>query len=465
MKKTAWFEWGLGAACAALMGTGLVVVGVISRPVEAATTTADATNDPRLMLASLTSADQDLASKSEMRRVSVARNETLSSVLDRMGAPREEANAAVFAAAQATDLRNIRPGDDITAWLETDDTTGAVRLMGVSLRPEVERQVLVSKTLNGGWTTHELKTSMTPGINYIAGDIDTSIYETALSLGAGDQQVVDYADIFGYDIDFQREMQPGDRFEFLYETFEDERGRPVKAGNMLMASIDGAALTKTFFRFRPSDDGVVDYFDEQGQSAKKFLMKTPINGARLSSGFGNRRHPILGYTKLHKGTDFAAPRGTPIYAAGNGVVERAGPWSTFGNYIRIQHANGYETAYAHLNGFAKGVRKGSHVRQGEIIGYVGTTGQSTGPHLHYEVYINGRAMNAMTLKLPTGRKLNGAQLEAFQAEKARIEALRDAELADKALVASAEPAPSQGFATIPAAATSAPDTRDAISKP
>jgi murein DD-endopeptidase MepM/ murein hydrolase activator NlpD len=260
-------------------------------------------------------------------------------------------------------------------------------------------------------------------------------------------------------------MQPGDRFEFLYETFEDERGRPVKAGNMLMASIDGAALTKTFFRFRPSDDGIVDYFDEQGQSAKKFLMKTPINGARLSSGFGNRRHPILGYTKLHKGTDFAAPRGTPIYAAGNGVVERAGPWSTFGNYVRIQHANGYQTAYAHLNGFAKGVRKGSHVRQGEIIGYVGTTGQSTGPHLHYEVYINGRPMNAMTLKLPTGRKLNGAQLEAFQAEKTRIEALRDAELSERALVASAEPTPQQGFATIPAAATSAPDTRDAISRP
>ncbi len=461
--KNTWFEWGLGVAAAALMGTGLVFAGASARPVEAAT--ADAAPDPRLLLASLTSVDQLEPASREMKRVSVQRNETLSSVLDRLGASREEANGAVFAASQITDLRNMRPGDDVTAWMETDPSTGGVKLSGISLRPEVERQVLVSRGLDGAWTTHELKTEMSAGYNFVAGDIETSIYETALSLGAGDQQVVDYATIFGYDIDFQREMQPGDHFEFLYETFDDERGAEVKAGNMLMASLEGAALTKNFYRYKPSDDGIVDYFDDQGQSAKKFLMKTPINGARLSSGFGNRRHPILGYTKMHKGTDFAAPRGTPIYAAGNGVVERAGPYSTFGNYIRIQHANGYETAYAHMNGFAKGIRRGSHVRQGEVIGYVGTTGQSTGPHLHYEVYISGKPMNAMTLKLPTGRKLAGAQLEAFKSEKARIDAIRDAEITEKVLVAAAEPAPGPAFSTIPAAATAAPDTRDGIAKP
>ena len=251
----------------------------------------------------------------------------------------------------------------------------------------------------------------------------------------------------------------------LYETFDDERGEPVKSGTVLMASIDGAALTKTFYRFTPSDDHAVDYFDESGQSAKKFLMKTPINGARLSSGFGNRKHPILGYTKLHKGTDFAAPRGTPIYAAGNGVVERAGPYSTFGNYVRIQHANGYQTAYAHLNGFAKGMRKGAHVRQGDVIGYVGTTGRSTGPHLHYEVYINGTPMNAMTLKLPTGRKLEGQQLALFKTERDRIDAIRQAEANEHLLLAKSDAAPSQDFAPIPAAATSAPDTRSDIANP
>ena len=153
-------------------------------------------------------------------------------------------------------------------------------------------------------------------------------------------------------------------------------------------------------------------------------MKTPINGARLSSSFGRRRHPILGYTRMHKGTDFAAPRGTPIYAAGNGTIKRASRFGSFGNYIRIRHANGYETAYAHLNGYARGIRSGRRVRQGQTIGYVGTTGRSTGPHLHYEVLVNGRQVNAMRLNLPTGRKLEGDVLDRFQKRRREIDQLR-----------------------------------------
>jgi murein DD-endopeptidase MepM/ murein hydrolase activator NlpD len=459
--KNRWFEWGLGAAAAVLLGTGLVVAGVSSRPVEAAS--APSGPDPRLLVASYTSADH-LHSASEMKRDSIKRNDTLSAVLDRLGAPREEANEVVHAASKLLDLRNMHPGDNVTAWLDTD-ANGGVRLMGLSLRPEVERQVLIARGADGAWKTHELKTKLSSGFNLVSGDIETSLYQSALALGANDQQVVDYADIFGYDIDFQRETQIGDRFEILYETFDDERGQAVKAGAVLFASMDGQALKKSFYRFRPTDDGQIDYFDEAGQSAKKFLMKTPINGARLSSSFGNRKHPILGYTKLHKGTDFAAPRGTPIYAAGNGVIERAGPYSTYGNYIKIQHANGYETAYAHLNGYARGIRKGVRVRQGQVIGYVGTTGQSTGPHLHYEVYINGKPVNAMRLKLPTGRKLTGEQLEFFNAERERIDAIRAAELAEGMLVAEAEPAAPPMATPIPAAATSAPDMRTATSNP
>lgn len=460
--KNGWFDWGMGAAAAVLMGTGLVVAGVNARPVEAAA--ADNTPDPRLVAASFTSADDIANLSSEMKRVSVLRNETLSSVLDRIGAPRDEANGAVYAASQLLDLRDMRPGDDVTAWLETD-ATGDVRLMGVSLRPEAETQVLVSRGLDGTWTSHELKAKLSPGISYIAGDVDQSIYQTATQLGAADQQVVDYADIFGYDIDFQREVQTGDRFGMLYETFEDERGQQVKTGTVLMASIDGAALTKTFYRFTPSDDGQVDYFDELGQSAKKFLMKTPINGARLSSGFGNRKHPILGYNKLHKGTDFAAPTGTPIYAAGNGKLVSYGPFSTFGNYAKIQHANGYTTAYAHMSRYAKGLKRGSTVKQGQIIGYVGTTGRSTGPHLHYEVYINNKPVNAMTLKLPTGRKLTGAQLEAFQAEKARIEAMRDAELLEQQVASAAPKAAAPTLVSAPAPASATLETRDGGANP
>ena len=384
--KNSWFDWGMGAAAAVLIGTGLVAAGVSARSVDAESLD-DNLPDPRVAVASLTSARDMGGLTSEMKRVSVLRNETLSSVLDRMGAPRAEANSAVFAASQLLDLRDMRPGDDVTAWLETG-IDGVVRLTGVSLRPAAETQVLVSLGADGTWTPHELKAKLSPGIDYVSADVDQSIYQTALGLGASDQQVVDFADIFGYDIDFQREVQTGDHFGILYETFEDERGENVKTGNVLMAEMDGAALTKTFYRFTPSDDGQVDYFDETGQSAKKFLMKTPINGARLSSGFGNRKHPILGYTKLHKGTDFAAPTGTPIYAAGNGRLVGYGPNGTFGNYAKIQHANGYVTAYAHMSRFSKGLHKGSTVKQGQVIGYVGTTGRSTGPHLHYEVYIN-----------------------------------------------------------------------------
>ena len=464
--KNTWFDWGMGAAAAVLIGTGLVAAGVSTRSVDAKSLD-DNLPDAREAVASLTSARDADNLTSEMKRVSVLRNETLSSVLDRMGAPRAEANSAVFAASQLLDLRGMRPGDDVTAWLETG-IDGVVRLTGVSLRPAAETQVLVSLGADGTWTPHELKAKLSPGINYISADVDQSIYQTALELGANDQQVVDFADIFGYDIDFQREVQTGDHFGILYETFEDERGAQVKTGNVLMAEMDGAALTKTFYRFTPSDDGQVDYFDETGQSAKKFLMKTPINGARLSSGFGNRKHPILGYTKLHKGTDFAAPTGTPIYAAGNGRLVGYGPNGTFGNYAKIQHANGYVTAYAHMSRFSKGLHKGSTVKQGQVIGYVGTTGRSTGPHLHYEVYINAKPVNAMTLKLPTGRKLSGAQLEGFQAERTRIEALRDKEITEQ-MVASATPAPKPptgpGYSAVPVAAAAPAETRDATARP
>lgn len=424
--KNFWFEWGIGAASAVLIGAGLVVVGASSRSVEATSlNTKDNAADARLLLASMTSADQLERALSETRRASIQRNETLSGVLDRIGAPRDQANGAVLAAGQLIDLRRVRPGDDVTAWLSTDDDSGAVRLVGLSLRPDVERQVLVSQNSAGQWVTHELRTQLTPGYNRVAGTIQQSIYQAALALGAGDQQVVDFADILGYDIDFQRETQAGDEFEIFYETFDDERGQPVKAGAILYAEMNGQALKKGFYRFTPSDDGQVDYFDDKGQSAKKFLMKTPINGARLSSSFGNRKHPILGYTKLHKGTDFAAPTGTPIYAAGSGVITYKGYNGGYGNYIKVQHANGYETAYAHMSRYATGAAKGTRVRQGQIIGYVGSTGASTGPHLHYEVYVNKKPVNAMALKLPTGRKLEGPQLEAFNAEKARIDALRN----------------------------------------
>lgn len=426
--KTNRLEWGLDAAFAAVVGAGLLGIGLLS-PVEPANASLaepePARPDPRATAAGILASDDVHPGLPEVRRIAFRRNETLVDVLVRAGADRLDAGGAVYQMAQLVNLRYSRPGDKVSAFLEFEAADAAPRLMGVVMTPEPGRQVLVARASDGGWRGHELLAETRVDVDRAAGEIRQSIYETAVAQGAGDQQVVDFAEIFSYDVDFQREIWPGDEFEILYEAVNDERGDRIRNGAVLFASLKGQTIKeKQFYRFTPSDDGVTDYFDESGQSAKKFLMRTPINGARLSSGFGNRRHPILGYTKLHKGTDFAAPRGTPIYAAGNGVIERSDRYGSYGNYIRIRHANGYKTAYAHLNGFAKGVRAGRRVKQGEVIGYVGTTGRSTGPHLHYEVYVNDKPVNAMSLKLPRGRKLEGDQLAAFEQERARIDALR-----------------------------------------
>ena len=228
----------------------------------------------------------------------------------------------------------------------------------------------------------------------------------------------------------------------------------MRNGEVLFAALNGKALKRGFYRFAPSDDGVADYFDENGESATRFLMKTPINGARISSNFGTRKHPISGFTRLHKGTDFAAPTGTQIYAAGNGTVERASRNGGYGNYIRIKHPRGYETAYAHLSKYAKGIKPGKKVIHGDVIGYVGSTGASTGPHLHYEVYINGKPVNVMSLKLPNGRKLQEEpeMLAEFKAHKAMVDALRVAkggETATASLLTASAPAPQSDTAPPP----------------
>ena len=350
------------------------------------------------------------------------RRETLTGLVKRLGAPADEAASALQTLydEELIDPRRLLPGLEAEAFLDDGHLTA------LNVKAEPGRNLFITRGLDGDWTAAALNARLTPNYNRVAASIDTSIYETALKLGAGDQQVVDFASVFAYDVDFQREIHPGDTFEMVYETFTDETGTPVKAGNLLYASLNGQALKRSFYRFTPSDDGETDYFDPNGESATKFLMKTPINGARISSPFGNRKHPISGYTRLHKGTDFAAPMGTPVYAAGNGTVEWAARRGGYGNYIVLKHANGYKTAYGHLSRYAKGLRKGSRVHQGEIIGYVGSTGASTGPHLHYEVYIKDQPVNAMKLKLPTGRKLaeTPAMLAEFEQARDAIDALR-----------------------------------------
>ena len=243
-------------------------------------------------------------------------------------------------------------------------------------------------------------------------------------LGATDREVAALADAFAYDIDFQRDVRSGDDFELVFERYYDDEGNTVRTGEMLFISLESRRGARAFYSFLAPGDTRPDWYDAEGKSARRFLMKTPINGARLSSGFGMRRHPVLGYSRMHRGTDFAAPIGTPILAAGDGTIVRAGPFSSYGNYVRIRHANGYETAYAHMSRFARGMRAGVRVRQGQVIGYVGNTGRSTGPHLHYEVLRRGQQQNPMTLRVANGRNLSGRALELFNIERDRIDTLR-----------------------------------------
>jgi murein DD-endopeptidase MepM/ murein hydrolase activator NlpD len=249
-----------------------------------------------------------------------------------------------------------------------------------------------------------------------------SIYETALRNKVPAPVIEDMVRIYSYDVDFQRKVQPGDSFEVFFAG-EDEGTTIIEKTEVLFASLTVAGETKKYYRFQTPDDSVVDYYDETGKSAKKFLVRKPVNNAIMRSGFGSRRHPILGYVKMHTGVDWATPYGTPIFASGNGVVETAGWEGGYGKYVKLKHNNGYETAYGHMSAFAKGLEVGKRVRQGQVIGFVGSTGQSTGAHVHYEILVNGRFVDPMRIKLPRGRSLDGPLMQGFEKERDRLDAM------------------------------------------
>jgi murein DD-endopeptidase MepM/ murein hydrolase activator NlpD len=247
-----------------------------------------------------------------------------------------------------------------------------------------------------------------------------SIYETALRDQIPRPVIDDLVRIYSYDVDYQRKVQPGDSFEVMYAGDDEAAGSKAE---VMFAELTVGGETKKFYRFQTPDDGVVDYYDENGRSAKKFLVRKPVSEGIMRSPFGFRRHPILGFAKMHTGVDWAAHYGSPIFAAGNGVVEKAGWESGYGKYVRIKHNNGYETAYGHMTAFAVGIEEGTHVRQGQVIGFVGSTGMSTGAHVHYEILINGRFVDPMKIKLPRGRSLQGPILASFTQERDRLDAM------------------------------------------
>ena len=254
----------------------------------------------------------------------------------------------------------------------------------------------------------------------IKSEIKKNLYSSAINSGIEPNIIVEFARIFGFEVDFQRDIRKGDWFEIFYERFEDDNNKIQDTGKIIYASMYVNNNEINLYNFKDNENDI-GYYDIKGKSIVKSLMKTPINGARLSSSYGMRKHPILGYNKMHRGTDFAAPSGTPIMASGSGTVTRARWCGGGGNCVKIKHNSTYETIYAHMKGFARGIKEGKKVKQGQIIGYVGSTGMSTGPHLHYEVVVNGKKVNSQKLKLPSGKILKGETREKFELERIKID--------------------------------------------
>lgn len=339
--------------------------------------------------------------------------------LIRGGASQNDAYRAVEALRDFVDPRRLQVGQEFDLQFRADDGLEANRyLTRVELRTGFDEKVAASLGGDGKFTTEKSNIPTEKVLMYGAGEIDDSLFLAAEAEAIPPMIIVELIRIFSFEVDFQREIWPGDSFRVLFERSMISATGEVDNGTILYAELVLRGETKGYYRFQPEGRNFADYYDGSGRSARRALMKTPIDGARLSSRFGMRRHPILGYNLAHTGVDFGAPTGTPIFAAGDGMIEHAARDSVNGNLVRIRHNGTYGTAYAHMSRYGRGIRKGVRVRQGQIIGYVGATGRAQGSHLHYVVYRDGVKINPLTLKLPTGETLKDATLEAFNAGKA-----------------------------------------------
>ena len=285
-----------------------------------------------------------------------------------------------------------------------------------------EKIYLSRNTDLGEFDQKILVTKLNKNVSYKENIILQSLYRSASKQDIPANIIIEFARIYGFQVDFQRDIQKKDSFQIMYEVFMDDNGKIIETGNILFANLILSGQDNSLYYF--DKEGSSGHYDKNGKSIKKALMKTPINGARLSSPFGMRKHPIDGFNKMHRGTDFAAPMGTPIMASGDGVVKKAGWCGGGGNCVVIKHNSTYQTIYAHMSKFARGIKSGKRVKQGQTIGYVGSTGKSTGPHLHYEVIVNGKKVNSQKLKLPSGKILKGEERKIFETKKIKLDVLK-----------------------------------------
>ena len=352
------------------------------------------------------------------KTIKIKSGDSIQRILLKEGIPQSEINKIYSKIIKKYDLRKIQEGQAITIVFDSNNKKNISRL-------SFALDNLSTAHLYANQDDYDIKIikKNLEKKNFLAkGVITNSLYNSASKAGVDPEIIIEFARIFGFEIDFQRDIRENDEYKIFYERYEDDEGEVHNNGNVLFAYMKNDGKEISLYRYTDKNK-VTGYYTSDGKSIERALMKTPINGARLSSTFGFRRHPILGYNKLHQGTDFAAPTGTPIMASGSGVVERASWFGAYGKFIMIRHNSTYKTAYAHLSGFAKGVRSGSRVQQGQVIGYVGSTGRSTGPHLHYEVLVNGKRVNSQKLNLPSGKNLVGAEKEDFENIKKSIDKL------------------------------------------
>tara|TARA_B100001057_G_scaffold498793_1_gene607106 strand:+ start:133 stop:1422 length:1290 start_codon:yes stop_codon:yes gene_type:complete len=283
-------------------------------------------------------------------------------------------------------------------------------------------KIYLTRNEKDGYSQEIISTKLNKKIIYQENIILQSLYKSAINKKIPANTIIELARIYGFEVDFQRDIKKKDRFQIMYEVFKDENGKVIETGNILFANLILSGENNSLYYF--DKEGSAGHYDKNGKSIQKALMKTPINGARLSSPFGMRKHPIDGFNKMHRGTDFAAPTGTPIMASGTGIIKKVGWCGGGGNCVVIRHNSTYQTVYAHMSKFAKGIKKGVRVIQGQTIGYVGSTGKSTGPHLHYEVIVNGKKVNSQKLKLPSGKILKGDERKIFETKKIKLDVLK-----------------------------------------
>tara|TARA_B100000902_G_scaffold321226_1_gene314084 strand:- start:862 stop:2151 length:1290 start_codon:yes stop_codon:yes gene_type:complete len=361
---------------------------------------------------------EKLEPKFKKVRHQIAEGETFDNILKQYFINKKEIQNLKDKLSEKINLNKLNTSHRIYLTIDQSDN----KIKNFIFQVSNKEKIYLSRNEDDNFNQEIILTKLDKKIIYQENIILQSLYKSASDKKIPANIIIELAAIYGFQVDFQRDIRKKDRFQIMYETFVDENKKTIETGNILFANLILSGEDNSLYFF--DKEGSIGHYDNDGKSIKKALMKTPINGARLSSPFGMRKHPIDGFNKMHRGTDFAAPTGTPIMASGSGTIKKAGWCGGGGNCVVIKHNSTYQTVYAHMSKFAKGIKRGVRVKQGQTIGYVGSTGKSTGPHLHYEVIVNGKKVNSQKLKLPSGKILKGEERIVFETNKIKLDVLK-----------------------------------------